>query len=90
MEYPKPGTPIPAVDIEDLRLLWDYQRSLPPQTATGAGVIEQIVGDRKFNAGAASYRCAMLGLMQITLESIWTGGEISESALRQPHRCLWK
>ena len=82
-----PGELMPVVKVEDLRLLWDYQSQLPLQTATGAGLAiqlrDELVGDRTdFDVDAISHRCTVLWIIQKLLSLVWTGGQLSEAAIK--------
>jgi hypothetical protein len=80
----KPGDLVPVVAPADLKALWTYSQDLRAENPTG-GVGTGIEIFRQMcspgaNTGAVWYRCQMLGLLAMMLESAWVGGKLTEAA----------
>jgi hypothetical protein len=82
----KAGDAVPAVDPADLKQLWTYSQELRAKypnggIATGIEVLKHMCSPGA-DTRAVSYRCQMLGLLELMLESAWPGGQPSESAFK--------
>jgi hypothetical protein len=83
--FGKAGEPVAVVDVSDIKVMWAYLHELEARHPGGVAV-EVGIWKRLCSPGAdvraVSYRCQMLGLLEIMLRTVWTGGEISENAVK--------
>jgi hypothetical protein len=83
--FGKAGEPVPVVDVADIKAMWTNFRELEAQHPRGvgveAGIFKQLCSPGA-DIRAVSYRCQMLGLLEMMLRPVWTGGEISASAFK--------
>ena len=82
----KAGDLVPPVDPADLKQLWTYSQELHAKypnggIATGIEVLKHLCSPSA-DTRAVSYRCMMLGLLEMMLETAWPGGQPSESAFK--------
>ena len=80
----KADDPVPSVDPADLKKLWTYSQEVRAKygnrcVATGIEVLKLMCSPGA-DTRAVSYRCSMLGLLEMMLESAWAGGQLSENA----------
>jgi hypothetical protein len=86
----KPGDAVPVVDPADLKVLWTYSQELRAKypnggVATGIEVFKHMCSPGA-DTRAVSYRCQMLGLLELMLEFAWPGGQPSEAAFKVASR----
>jgi hypothetical protein len=83
--FGKAGEPVPVVDVADIEVMWTRFQELKAQhpggVAVEAGIFKQFCSPGA-DIRAVSYRCQMLGLMEMMLRPVWTGGELSLNALK--------
>lgn len=81
----KAGEPVPVVDVADMKVVWTHGKELkarhPEGVAVGMGVWKQLCSPGA-DIRAVSYRCSMLGMLEMMLRAAWTGGELSENAVK--------
>jgi hypothetical protein len=82
----KAGDPVPVVDPADMKKLWTYSQELRAKypnggVATGIEVLKHMCSPGA-DTRAVSYRCMMLGLLEMMLETAWPGGQPSEAAFK--------
>ena len=81
----KAGEPVPIADVTDIKMMRAHFQELKAQHPGGVAV-EVGIWKRLCSPGAdipaVSYRCGMLGLLEMMLRAAWTGGELSENALK--------
>jgi hypothetical protein len=83
--FGKAGEPVPVVDVADIKVMWAFCQDLKAQHPEGVAV-EVDIWKRLCSPGAdiraVSYRCQMLGLLEMMLRAAWTGGELSVTAFK--------
>ena len=83
--FGKAGEPVPVVDVADIKVMWAQIQELKAQhpggVAVGVGIWKQLCSPGA-DIRAVSYRCQMLGLLEMMLRAAWTGGEISANAFK--------
>jgi hypothetical protein len=83
--FGKAGEPVPVVDVADIKVMWAHFRELKEQHPRGvaveAGIFKQLCSPGA-DIRAVSYRCQMLGLLEMMLRPVWTDGEISANAFK--------
>jgi hypothetical protein len=83
--FGKAGEPVPVVDVADMKVMWTHGQELkaqhPEGVAVEVGVWKQLCSPGA-DIRAVSYRCQMLGLLEMMLRAAWTGGELSVNALK--------
>lgn len=66
--------------------MWDHLQELKAQHPRGGVGVEVGIWKQLCSPGAdiraVSYRCQMLGLLEIMLRAAWTGGELSANAFK--------
>lgn len=81
----KAGEPVPVVDVADMKVVWTHGKELQARHPGGVAV-EMGVWKPLCSPGAdiraVSYRCSMLGMLEMMLRAAWTGGELSENAFK--------
>ena len=81
----KAGEPVPVVDVADIKAVWAHDRELRAQHPGGVAV-EIGVFKRVCSPGAdiraVAHRCQMLGLWEMLLRPVWTGGDLSENSFK--------
>jgi len=82
----KAGEPVPVVDVADMKVMWAYLEELKARYPRGGVGVDVDIWKRLCSPGAdvraVSYRCQMLGLLEMMLRAAWTGGELSANALK--------
>jgi len=80
-----PGEPVPVVDVADMKAVWAYGRELEAQRPGGVAV-EMDIWKRVCSPGAdiraVIHRYQRLGLWEMLLRPVWTGGDLSENAFK--------
>ena len=83
--FGKAGEPVPVVDVADIKVMLAHFRELKAQHPGGVAV-EVGIWKQLCSAGAdiraVSYRCQMLGLLEMMLRAAWAGGELSVNAFK--------
>ena len=83
--FGKAGEPVPVVDVADMKVMWAHGQKLKAQhlggVAVEVGIWKQLCSPGA-DIQAVSYRCQMLGLLEMMLRAAWTGGELSVNALK--------
>jgi hypothetical protein len=83
--YGKADEPVPVVDVADIKVMLAYFQELKAQHPGGlaveVGIFKQLCSPGA-DIRAVSYRCQMLGLLEMMLRAVWTGGELSVNALK--------
>jgi hypothetical protein len=84
--FGEPGEPVPTVDVEDLKKMWAFtEEGRRSNKATGlhayAGPRQQICSPGA-DERAVSYRCTMLGLMEMIFRRMWSGGGWSDASFK--------
>jgi hypothetical protein len=82
--FGKAGEPVPVVDVADIKLMWAHYQELNAQHPGGAfeiGIWKQVCSPGA-DIRAVSYRCSMLGMLEMMLRAAWIGGELSENAFK--------
>lgn len=83
--FGKPGESVPTVAPADLKALWTYGQELRvqhPNAHVGTDIkIFKHICSPGADTAAVWYRCSMLSLLEAMLESTWSGGQLSETAL---------
>ena len=81
----KAGEPVPIVDVADIKVMWAHGQELkaphPGGVAVEVGIWKQLCSPGA-DIRAVSYRCGMLGLLEMMLRAAWTGGELSANAFK--------
>jgi hypothetical protein len=81
----KAGEPVPVVDVADIKVMWAHGQELKAQHPRGVavevGIWKQLCSPGA-DIRAVSYRCGMLGLLEMMLRAAWTGGELSANAFK--------
>ena len=83
----KPGENVPVVDAADIKVIWTYCQKLKAQhpgssnIAVGMSVWKELCSPGA-DIRAVSYRCSILGLLEMMLRPAWPGGEPSENAFK--------
>lgn len=80
----EPGTPVPQVDPEDLRKVFEYGREVArehPNTAIGVSIYEHMLGKPQDHVLAVCYRANMLGLITTCAKDVLPLPPVSEEAL---------
>jgi hypothetical protein len=85
--YGEPGEPVPAVDVADIKAMWDFIQDTKKRRPEGEGLfiglgVYQGICGPGADIGAIGYRLSMLGLIEHLLESAYPGGQWSEAALK--------
>jgi hypothetical protein len=82
----KAGEPVPVVDVADIKKMWAYGKELRaghPQGSVGISInIWQKVLPPGTDIRAVSYRCGMLSMLEMMLEPVWAGGQLTEAAFK--------
>jgi hypothetical protein len=81
----KAGGPVPVeLDVADIKVMWTHCQELkarhPGGVAVEVGIWRRLCSPGA-NIRALSYRCGMLGLLEMMVRPAWTGGE-SENACK--------
>jgi hypothetical protein len=81
----KAGGPVPVeLDVADIKVMWTHCQELkarhPGGVAVEVGIWRRLCSPGA-NIRAVSYRCGMLGLLEMMVRPAWTGGE-SENAFK--------
>ena len=83
--FGKAGEPVPVVDVDDIKVMWAYLQKLKAQHPGGlaveVGIFKQLCSPGA-DIRAVSYRCQMLGLLEMMLRAAWAGGELSVNAFK--------
>ena len=79
--FGKPGQPVPAVSVEDLRTLHEFHAQ-HPNTVFGPGARPFLFGDRQVDERALGFRSLILTVMEKAFGNVWTGGQLSEAAVK--------
>ena len=83
--FGKAGEPVPVVEVADIKVMWAHGQELKAQHPGGVAV-EVSIWKQLCSPGAdiraVSYRCQMLGLLEMMLRAVWTGGELSANAFK--------
>ncbi len=83
--FGKAGEPVPVVDVADIKVMLAHFQKLKAQhpggVAVEVGIFKQLCSPGA-DIRAVSYRCQMLGLLEMILRPVWTGGELSVNALK--------
>jgi hypothetical protein len=91
--FGKAGEPVPVVDVADIKAMWAHFRVLeaqhPRAVAVEAGLLNQLCSPGA-DIRAVSYRCQMLGLLEMMLRAAWTGGKLSVNAFKVAARIDWR
>jgi hypothetical protein len=80
----EPGTPVPQVDPEDLRKVFEYGREVAkerPKTASGVSIYEHMLGKPQDHVLAVCYRASMLGLITTCAKDVLPLPPVSQEAL---------
>ena len=83
--FGKAGEPVPVVDLADIKVMWVHFQELKAQHPGGVAVEVDIwkqLCSPGANIQAVSYRCQMLGLLEMMQRAAWTGGELSVNAFK--------
>jgi hypothetical protein len=82
--FGEPGGSVPTVDVEDLKKMWVFSEdSRHSNKATGHCATSAVqICSPAADARAFSYRCSTLGLMEMILRPMWTGGQWSDAAFK--------
>src|SRR5262252_4904589 len=75
------GSPVPTVSAEDLKTLHEFHAQ-HPNTAFGAGAFPALYGDRQVDTSALGFRSLILRVMEEAFGNVWTGGQLSEAAVK--------
>jgi hypothetical protein len=81
----KAGDPVSVVDAADIKVMWAHGQKLKTQHPRGLAVevgIYKRICSPGADIRAVSYRCQMLGLLEMMLQAAWTGGEPSANAFK--------
>jgi hypothetical protein len=83
--FGKAGEPVPVLEVADIKVMWAHGQELKAQHPGGVAV-EVSIWKQLCSPGAdiraVSYRCQMLGLLEMMLRAVWTGGELSANAFK--------
>ena len=83
--FGKAGEPVPVADVADIKLMWAHYQELKAQHPGGVAV-EMGVWKQLCSPGAdiraVSYRCSMLGMLEMMLRAAWSRGDLSENAFK--------
>jgi hypothetical protein len=83
--FGKAGELVPVVDVADIQVMWAHGQELKAQhpggVAVEVGIYKQLCSPGS-DIRAVSYRCQMLGLLEMMLRAAWTGGELSVNAFK--------
>jgi len=80
----EPGTPVPQVDPEELRKVFEHGREVAkerPNTAIGVSIYEHMLGKPQDYVLAVCYRARILGLIAICAKDVLPLPPVSEEAL---------
>jgi hypothetical protein len=82
----KAGEAVPVVDVGDIKVMWTHGQKLKALHPEGSVAVCVNIWKQLCSPGAdvraVSYRCTILGLLEMMLRAAWTGGELSENAFR--------
>jgi len=82
----KPGEPVPAVDFTDMKSMWAFVQDVKQRHPQGGVAISMELWQRVCSPGAdiraVSYRLRLLGMLEILLQPVYSGGQWTELALK--------
>jgi hypothetical protein len=82
----KPGEPVPAVDVEDIKAVWALAQDVKKRhplggVAIGVNLYESVCTPSA-DIRAVLHRLGMLGFVEFLLEAAYPGGQWTEAAFR--------
>ena len=84
--FGKAGERVPTVDVADLKKMWEYSRELQARHPGGGVGVDVEVWKQLLPPGAdimsIAYRCGQLGMFELWLRRMWTGGDPTEAAFK--------
>ena len=84
--FGKPGEPVPAVDFADMKamkaVMEDVKKEHPKGGVAIGMEVWQSVCSPDADIRAVSYRLRLLGMLEISLQPVYSGGQWSEAALK--------
>jgi hypothetical protein len=86
MEDQATGKKVPEVNFADFKAMWEYGQRVKERhpkggVAVGTGIWKQVCSPDA-DIDAVFHRVSILGLVEMLLEDMWTGGQLSDNVLK--------